>query len=107
MSKSDREIMEILEPSTSPAVPSHLQRPLSDRTVIDRGLLQLQLSEPNGGENPSDKAIARLKSELSAAKTPSERRMIRHRIKAIRRNPFKAALTVSPGDKGGPHADVG
>jgi hypothetical protein len=83
-----------------------LQSPLSGRAVIDRGSLQLHVFERNPSESLREKAIARLRIELSAAKTPSQRRRIRQTIEAIHRNPFKAASTGSLGDAREPGADL-
>jgi hypothetical protein len=67
-----------------------LRDPLSGRVVIDRGLVQSQSFVGRERESVSGQAIEQLKSELSAAKTPAERRRIRATIKATLRNPFKA-----------------
>ena len=69
-----------------------LRRPRARRSVVARGLLQLQSVNRPGAEALSGQAIARLESELSATKTPAERRRIRLTIKDIRRNPFKVMV---------------
>jgi hypothetical protein len=68
-----------------------LQGPLSGRPVVDRGALRSQSSDVGHGHPASDEALAPLRLQLAAAETPAERRQIRHVIKAVRRNPYKAA----------------
>lgn len=70
-----------------------LQSPLADRTVIDRGVLQLDDQRANQSPSLHSRVILQLESELPGAR-PAERRRIRQTIKAIRRNPFKALAWV-------------
>ena len=70
-----------------------LQNPLAGRTVIDRGVLQLEAQRANQSPSLHSQVIAQLESELVGAR-PAERRRIRQTIKAIRRNPFKAVAWV-------------
>ena len=67
-----------------------LRAPLGGRPVVDRGPSERRSRELEGGEPASHRALAALRVELSAAKTPAERRRIRQRMKAIRLNPLKA-----------------
>jgi hypothetical protein len=83
-----------------------LQRPLAGRPVVDRGRLEGTTRNVDGGESTSGQAIARLRLEVEAARTPAERRRIRQTIKAIRRNPLKASpLPDTDGAERGEPAD--
>ena len=68
-----------------------LQRPLAGRRVVDRGVAQLETPRSDDAAPRHVQAIAHLERELAATPRPAARRRIRQAIKAIRRNPDKAA----------------
>ena len=67
-----------------------LQSPLAGRKVIDRSVLQLKVLRSEEYRPLHAQVIGHLEAELAAAPRPAERRLIRQKIKAIRRNPYKA-----------------